>query len=165
MSEAAAATVPEANLSTLVQETFIDPIRSVLIIDDRYPTWEKIFGESGYDPTNNKWADREKMLQVVSQFRAKSPALTVDIHDGTDNAQISSYLHQSDLLVLDYHLESSAPYGVLAADILRRLMNSTHFNLVVVHTEIDDLIEPFNNILLSLLPPSRTNQIRSRAAK
>ena len=149
MFEAAAATT----LSTLVHEAFIEPIRSVLIIDDRYPTWERIFSDPGYDPTDPKWAEREKILEVVSQFRAKSPALTVDIHDGADNANISRYLHQSDLLVLDFQLESVAPFGVLAAGILARLLNSTHFNLVVVHTESDDLIKPFNSILLSLLPP------------
>lgn len=153
MSEAMAATEPKVNLSTLVHEAFIEPIRSVLIIDDRYPTWEKIFGTPGYDPADQKWASREQMLQVVNQFRAKSPALTVDVHDGADNTQIASYLHQSDLLVLDYQLEQVAPYGVLATGILRRLMNSTHFNLVVVHTDTEDLTGPFNTILLSLLTP------------
>jgi len=156
MAEAAAAMAPVNNLSTLVHEAFIAPIRSVLIIDDRYPTWETIFRKE-YDPESDKWAGSERILQVVSQFRSKSPALTVDIHDGTDNAEISKFLHQSDLLVLDYQLEPVAPHGVIAAEILTRLMNSTHFNLVVVHTETADLVEPFNSILLRLLPPTATD--------
>lgn len=165
MHDAAATTKPEDNLSKLVHEAFIEPIRSVLIIDDRYPTWEMIFSDPGYDSKNTKWADRDKILEVVSQFRAKSPAMTVDIHDGANNANISSYLHQSDLLVLDFQLESVAPFGVLAAGILRRLLSSTHFNLVVLHTETDDLIGPFNRILLSLLPPFAKDPVRLERAQ
>ncbi|MCY0148831.1 hypothetical protein OEG84_14260 [Hoeflea sp. G2-23] len=31
-----------ASFSDLVREAFIDPLRSVLIVDDQYPTWEEI---------------------------------------------------------------------------------------------------------------------------
>lgn len=154
MSEAVAAIDPGTNLSSLVKEAFIDPIRSVLIIDDRYPTWDTIFGKGGYDRDDTKrWATPEAMHEVVRQFRDKSPALTVDIHDGGDHAEISRSLHQSDLLVLDYQLEAAAPFGVKASEILKKLLSSTHFNLVVVHTDTEDLVVPFNTILLSLLSP------------
>ncbi|MCO5966325.1 response regulator receiver domain [Sinorhizobium meliloti] len=159
MFEAMSAVEPAVNLSTLVQEAFIDPIRSVLIIDDRYPTWDTIFGKDGYDRGDKRrWAEPEQMHRVVRQFRDKSPALTVDIHDGGDNAEISRYLHQSDLLVLDYQLEQMEPYGVQASQILAKLLASTHFNLVVVHTDTEDLVVPFNTILLSLLSPIADDQ-------
>ncbi|UWM82133.1 response regulator receiver domain [Rhizobium sp. SRDI969] len=153
MNDVMAAAEPIANLPILVQEAFIDPIRSVLIIDDRYPTWDTIFGKEGYERNDKRWAPPEQMHRVVQQFRDKSPALTVDIHDGGDNAEISRYLHQSDLLVLDYQLEPKEPYGIKASQILVKLLASTHFNLVVVHTDTDDLVTPFNTILLSLLSP------------
>lgn len=161
MHDAAATTLAKDSLSTLVQEAFIDPIRSVLIIDDKYPTWDKIFGDEDYNRDDEiKWAKRENILKVVGQFREKSPALTVDIHDGTNNAMISSYLHQSDLLVLDFHLEPIEPFGIRAAEILRHLLNNSQFNLVVVHTDTSDLIVPFNSIILSLLPPFATDMER-----
>jgi len=139
--------------SDLVKEAFIDTIRSVLIIDDQYPTWEQIFSEGGYDSSNKKWANKASILKVIQQFRKVSPALTVDIHDGKHNEEIGSYLHQSDLLVLDYQLEESEPHGVRATAIIADLLKNNHFNLVVVHTAIGDLIDPFNMMLMTLLTP------------
>jgi hypothetical protein len=152
MNDVIAVAPPKATFSDLVKEAFIDPIRSVLIIDDQYPTWEQIFGDEGYDSNDKKrWATNSEILKVVRQFRQMSPALTVDIHDGQHNDGIGSYLHQSDLLVLDYQLENSEPHGIRAAQIICDLQNNNHFNLVIVHTAIGDLIEPFNMILMSLL--------------
>ncbi|MBN8945004.1 MAG: hypothetical protein J0H01_36215 [Rhizobiales bacterium] len=155
MSDAGAIVADEVTLSSLVREAFIDPIRSVLIIDDEYPTWEQIFGAEGYDPkdTSARWAVNSKILEVIKQFRRKSPALTVDIHDGSKNDEIGSYLHQSDLLVLDYQLEKAEPHGVRAVDIIDDLLSSRHFNLVVVHTALGELTTPFNHVLMSLLCP------------
>ncbi|MCM2453559.1 response regulator receiver domain [Agrobacterium vitis] len=154
MNDVAAVMRPKTTFSDLVKEAFIDPIRSVLIIDDQYPTWEQIFSDEGYDPTDMKrWATKSDILKVVQQFRKMSPALTVDIHDGKHNEEIGSYLHQSDLLVLDYQLEKSEPHGVRATEIIADLLKNNHFNLVMVHTAIGDLIDPFNKILMSLLTP------------
>ncbi len=159
MHDASDAIKPEDSLSSLVSEAFIEPIRSVLIIDDRYPTWETIFGQSGYDPEKRDlWEERENMLAVVSQFRAKSPALIVDIHDGKNNVNIGSYLHQSDLLVLDFQLEPLEPYGVRAAEILRSLLSNSHFNLVVLHTANDDLIDLSTGFFFRSCHPSQTPQ-------
>ncbi|OOO29126.1 response regulator receiver domain [Agrobacterium sp. YIC 4121] len=156
MNELAGAAVgePKAKFSDLVKQAFIDPIRSVLIIDDQYPTWEQIFSDEGYDASDkSRWTPKSKILKVVRQFRKVSPALTVDIHDGQHNEEIGSYLHQSDLLVLDYQLEKSEPHGGRAAEIIADLLKNNHFNLVIIHTAIGDLVDPFNTILMSLLTP------------
>lgn len=144
---------PKDNLSTLVKEAFIDPIRSVLIIDDKYPTWEQIFSTEGYDTKEEKWADRNVILEVVKQFRATSPALNVDIHDGSGDLDISKFLHQSDLLILDYQLEANEPHGIIATNIIDHLFKSNHFNLIVLHTDEPDINIPLNQILFTLLPP------------
>lgn len=154
MNDVAAAIEVSPTFSDLVKEAFIEPIRSVLIIDDQYPTWEQIFGLEDYDAQDiNRWAPKAKIFEVIKQFRKVSPALTVDIHDGMHNEEIGSYLHQSDLLVLDYQLEKEGPHGIRAAAIIADLLTNNHFNLVVVHTAIGDLIDPFNSILASLLTP------------
>ena len=164
MHDVAAVEPPKTIFSDLVKEAFIDPIRSVLIIDDQYPTWEQIFSEEGYDSADNeRWATKANILKVVRQFRKMSPALTVDIHDGKHNEEIGSYLHQSDLLVLDYQLEKSEPHGVRAAEIIADLLKNNHFNLVMVHTAIGDLIDPFNMILMSLLTPMDISEERAAA--
>lgn len=163
MTELAAAEELKLTFSDLVKQAFIDPIRSVLIIDDQYPTWEQIFGDEGYDASDKaRWTPKSKILKVVKQFRKMSPALTVDIHDGQHNEEIGSYLHQSDLLVLDYQLEKNEPHGIRAASIIADLLNNNHFNLVIVHTAVGDLIDPFNTILMSLLKPLGINDGRAK---
>jgi len=119
----------------LIREAFIDPIRSVLIVDDQYPTWEEVLNErlpeeernpELYERSERKsWrGDPGGSLRVVSQFRKKKPALVIDIHDASDALatdqgsgegeksvedvgpqKTASHLHQSDLLILDYNLE------------------------------------------------------------
>lgn len=121
-------------LQYLIREAFIDPIRSVLIVDDQYPTWEEVLNEQlpkeSRDPVLNErsakksWRDEPTgTLSVISQFRNQKPALIIDIHDAAeakisegnvaakdDKTEASSeestdHLHQSDLLILDYNLE------------------------------------------------------------
>ncbi|QQR34747.1 hypothetical protein JI749_10140 [Devosia oryziradicis] len=164
MTELAVAGEPKPTFSDLVKQAFIDPIRSVLIIDDQYPTWEQIFGDVGYDSTDKTlWTPKGDILKVIKQFRNISPALTVDIHDGKHNEGIGSYLHQSDLLVLDYQLEKNETNGARAAQIIADLLNNNHFNLVMVHTAIGDLVDPFNTILMSLLTPLNIVDARADA--
>lgn len=80
---------------SLIKEAFIDPIRSVLIVDDQYPTWEEILNEQlpegGRNPELNErsakknWRDEPtSTLSVISQFRKQKPALIIDIHDASD---------------------------------------------------------------------------------
>lgn len=157
MAEGALAVAEGADgLSGLVREAFIDPIRSVLIIDDQYPTWEQIFTAGFTTPKPAHWKEGEEILGVINQFRKKSKALTIDIHDGAsdDGDDIANYLHQSDLLVLDYELEQSGVIGGRAIGIIKKLFANNHFNLIVLHTATTDKTVPFNAILTSLLRPS-----------
>lgn len=155
-----------ANYSDLVREAFIDPIRSVMIIDDQYPTWEEILDEERWtqdkdgslvSPTKPKewWTDRNGPRGVLKQFRGRDKGLMIDIHDGqppdVEPEKIASFLHQSDLLVLDYQLEGETLGGDRAQDLAKHLLNENHFNLIVVHTNKENLFEPFSEILLRLL--------------
>lgn len=171
-------------LQSLIREAFIDPIRSVLIVDDQYPTWEEILNEqlpeeSRDSELNNRstkknWRDEPTgTLSVINQFRKQKPALIIDIHDASDadegNEAIqegkvspertADHLHQSDLLILDYNLEgvSSGLEGRLARTILKSVLRNRHFNLVIVHTQETQLKEVFYNCLLSLSNPLHTS--------
>lgn len=139
----------------LVKEAFIDPIRSVLIVDDEYPTWDAFL--NGQDITKETWfKNRNAVQKMVADFRANSPSLIVDIHNGgpmdaTGTEELANHLHQSDLLVLDYHLEGSGGGGTKSVGIARKLLENSHFNLIVLHTSITDLSEPFEEMVLGLL--------------
>ena len=146
-----------------IKEAFIKPIRSVLIIDDDYPTFDEILQREttkkvGQKPKEDKswYNDPERIKNVIDQFRDFDPPLLVDIHDGSnvtigEDVKVAAHLHQSDLLVLDYQLDKSRPGdGSLAVSILRKLMSNEHFNMVVVHTT-EQLDNVFNAVLLGLM--------------
>ena len=149
--------------SDFVEEAFVKPIRSVLIVDDDYPTFDEMLdGEIARAaqeelPKNKAWYnDPARIKKVIASFRSPHHPLLVDIHDGTNvssgtEIKIASHLHQSDLFVLDYQHDKAKPGdGTLAIEILRNLMQNDHFNLVIVHTS-EDLATVFRETLLSLI--------------
>lgn len=160
----------------LICEAFIDPLRSVLIIDDEYPTWEEVLN-SALEPNaqdrdlqshfdGKKWKKNpSELIHIVNNLRGKNPGLVIDIHDpmtpGIKNEKsaeesptnLAKHLHQSDLLILDYNLEGNQGGlgGQKARDILRSVLTSPHFNLVIVHTGEHNLNNVMNECLISLL--------------
>ena len=144
---------------SFVAEAYIDPIRSVVIIDDDYPTYEEVLSpDTGDDAVGKSKAWRnnpERIRKVIRRFRERTPPLLVDIHDGRNvdperEGALTSHLHQSDLLVLDYQLDPARKTdGTAAIGILRRLIANDHFNLVVVYTS-HDLDHVFYDVLTGL---------------
>jgi hypothetical protein len=152
----------------LVKEAFIDPIRSVLIVDDDYPTWDDILDAENVDADvaarreAKSWRrEAAPVLKVISNFRKRVPALIVDIYDGhkptpVEGQQIASHLHQCDMLVLDYELEGHNKGGDKSIGLARDVLENSHFNLIVFHTKVAELSVPFNELVFSLLSPSET---------
>ncbi|WP_299205096.1 response regulator receiver domain [uncultured Tateyamaria sp.] len=169
-----------ATFSSLIHEAFIEPLRSVLIVDDQYPTWEeilnsKIVGDAQDNALEERslgkdWVKKNpsEPLAIIKEFRDQKPGFVIDIHDalaptpaeavsGTtpqeSASELASHLHQSDLLVLDYNLEGEAGGlgGAKARDILRMVLANKHFNLVLLHTGEDDLEKVMTECLVSLM--------------
>lgn len=152
--------------ANFITEAFIKPIRSVLIVDDDYPTMDDMLdleikneGQVLHKRKGKTWYDTpDRIRSVIEGFRKPARSLLVDIHDGTNvgapgEAKIASHLHQSDLLVLDYELDKSRKNdGTRAIEILRGIMENNHFNLVVIHTS-EDLDLVFQQVILGLLSP------------
>jgi len=156
--------VDDVTFSSLVSEVFIGPLRSVLVVDDQYPTWEEILNDRLDDATKDKALDARAIVKtwrtastsiiaLIEQFRSRSPGLIVDMHDAIDPTRSNrvNHLHQSDLLVLDYNLEGaeSGLGGARAREILQLILSNKHFNLVIVHTGEEDLNEVFFHCLLA----------------
>ncbi len=152
-----------AHYSAFVEEAFIRPIRSVLIVDDDYPTFDEMLDaqierDKSSEPIRQKdwYNDPGRIKKVIGSFRTPQRPLLVDVHDGANvpagaEVKIASHLHQSDLLVLDYQLDRTRPGdGSTAIAIVRSLMSNDHFNLVVVHTS-EDLENVFRETLLALM--------------
>lgn len=168
-----------ATFSELVREAFIDPLRSVLIVDDEYPTWEEILNAHVATPEQDvDLQDRSLKkpwrgepggpLSVIREFRNRKPGFIIDIHDALAPSpagsklddepletpkDLADHLHQSDLLVLDYNLEGDQTGlgGARARDILRLVLTNNRFNLIIVHTGEDDLEGVMSQCLISLM--------------
>ena len=154
----------------LVAEAFIDPIRSVLIVDDDYPTLNEILlerstGQASEEHAKKSWrANPDGVLAVVREFRsAEGRPYILDIHDGeappsgTDERQ-AHRLQQTDLLVLDYELNGAIrDGGRKAIAIAREALTNDHFNLILVHTR-EPLEVVFDQFLLGLLRPLEPQQ-------
>jgi len=144
-----------------IQEAFIKPIRSVLIIDDDYPTIEQILECQISRGEQRNYQNPQQVLNVIKGFRQDHPALIVDIHDGSLDVQndIAKYLHQSDLLILDYELGDQ---GEKSIEITSKVFSNAHFNLIVVHTNSDPA-RPFKMNLFALL--SRSEYLQTEENK
>jgi response regulator receiver domain-containing protein len=151
-----------------IRQAFIEPIRSVLIVDDDYPTFSEILERQSHQndsdadnetPSKKRWRkDPNDIKKVIESFRASGRPLLVDIHDGEnvglgEEKKVAAHLHQSDLLVLDFQLDGANGDGTKAIEIARSVMNNNHFNLVVVHTAAE-LDTAFPEMLLGLISPN-----------
>lgn len=146
-----------------IEEAFIDPIRSVLIVDDDYPTYDDVLEQQekscGVVSSEKSWPrNSSRIREQIRRFRDRSRPLLVDIHDGTNvtsdgEATVASCLHQTDLLILDYELDRSLGDGSQAINILRNLIGNNHLNLVVIYTN-HDLDRVFNSVRIGMLAPS-----------
>lgn len=157
------------NYELFINEAFIKPIRSVLIIDDDYPTFEDMLSEEEV-PGKDWQKQKDRVRKVIASLRGKDRNMLVDIHDGKnvdviDEIDSATHLHQSDLLVLDFQLDKAKSRdGTIAVKIIRKLMTNPHFNLVVVHTS-EKLEYVFEQVLLGMLPPDDTTLTETELAE
>lgn len=158
----------------LIIETFVQPIRSVAVIDDEYPTLNsflnvelnkgKKFGVlRQYEEPHHHQLKIENIerLNAITQMCQQKHKWSVSVYDGKTpkfgirEEQHEECLNHSDLLILDYHLDGDTADigGIRATNILSNLSQNNHFNLVIVHTKGDgNSIETvFNDILKKLL--------------
>ena len=123
-----------------IHAAFIAPLRSAMLIDDRFPLYSELLNTATQQPAPGAptpdWSEVEELLR-----QCKQRGLMCDVENRyTDTEVALSRIETSDLLVLDYHLIASEPEnGGPALDILCKLADSAHANLVVVYTAAADL--------------------------
>lgn len=137
--------------AALIEEAFIAPIRTAVVLDDEYPTLDEflnekaVWGESASQEEANldvvKRSNRGRVSKILEFCRNRKPVpWLVDVHNGVSPSLATEtnavqLLDHSDLLILDYHLEPEGTNNQKAIDILRRLAGTGHLNLVVVYTK------------------------------
>ncbi|WP_045419928.1 response regulator receiver domain [Vibrio jasicida] len=144
-------------MTNLIKEAYIEPIRSVIVVDDEYPTVLELL-----DGAEAKaQSDVDRLKDVIALCRDDQNGWTLDIDNGQSNVLDNfSRISHSDLLILDYHLEKGNEdgKGEQALKVIDDLVKNQHFNLVIVHTkgytvegqDIGDLNKVFTDIVLRL---------------
>jgi hypothetical protein len=161
---------PSADYRNFIKEAYIDPIRTVLIVDDEFPSLDGIIrqakNEVSQDSTETgQWdpKDISRVKELLGICREPDRHWLVDVHDARtipleNEMKFAPYLHQSDLMILDYHLEGTEKDGTKAIELLRLLAINEHFNLVIVYTKGyaetgGDITKVFNEIVVGLMAP------------
>lgn len=162
--------------SDFIKEAYIEPIRTVIVVDDEFPSLDGLIRQEkntyqAEEPDRDKkvaplqWAykDIERVSEILNVCREPDRHWLVDIHDAhsvtlEDEKTFAPHLHQSDLMILDYHLEGNDRDGTKAIEILRLLMGNDQFNLVIVYTQGypqrgGDLSRVIREITLGLMSP------------
>jgi len=120
-----------------IEEIYLNPIRTAIVVDDDYPTLDELLTPG--TPAKAKF-HKMQLKKIIDVCRSQKPTpWLVDVHNGktpstNGEKQTANFLDHSDLLILDYHLEGDSG-SEKSIEILRSLASNGHFNLVVVYTK------------------------------
>ncbi|WP_326999203.1 response regulator receiver domain [Comamonas testosteroni] len=148
---------------SLVKEAYIDPIRTVIVVDDEFPTLDNyvnsLLHNNEQSNFNKKYSLRnvEIIKNLLNYSRSDGRDWLVDIFDGGQidfdkDFSLPKHLQHSDLMILDYHLKGDQGSGEDALKILRMLASSNHFNMVAIYTKgyEGEIGNVFNDVVFAL---------------
>lgn len=128
--------------SDAVKSSFIKkPLRTVLMIDDAFPTYSDLCGGTA---THDQ---KDRAAALYSGFRGLD--MLCDIENTIEEVD-ADHLRKSDLIVLDYHLTVNSNDNTKAIQLLRQLATSHHFNTIVVYTAAPDQDAVWLDVIASL---------------
>lgn len=145
--------------SRIIKDTYIEPVRSVIAVDDEFPTLDSYLERraKGEQPEDKQPEGAGRLKNILDICRKRR--WMFDVHDGRnikvdDSGSVDiEHLHQTDLMLLDFQLEGDGDDGGKALDILGKIAANPHFNLVVVYSKKDPL-DIFYEVRKRLLVPS-----------
>lgn len=114
-----------------LREAFVDPIRFALLIDDEFPAYRAL--AEGAKGAAERAAASE-VLGLLDLCRGRGWLCDVESDlEAISNA--GQHLAQSDLAIVDFHLDGAKDEdSTVAIRLLRQLAATPHFNLAVVYT-------------------------------
>jgi hypothetical protein len=125
----------EVSYRELITKAYIEPIKSVLAIDDQYQSLDSMLEALAADKSITANAELSRQIDTLKMVRNNN--WIADMHDGQseNDPEIYDRLNQCDLLLLDYHLDAQNDGDPSKAlNILSALNKNSHFNLVVIYT-------------------------------
>lgn len=110
-------------------------LKSVLLIDDQFPTYKDVLSED-----RKHFSEERKALRLYESFHKRR--MICDVENDIANIDLGvERFKKSDLIILDYHLIPGSEDGAKAVDVVLRLSESAHFNTIIVYTRHHDLAE------------------------
>ncbi|MGB9190587.1 response regulator receiver domain [Acinetobacter sp.] len=120
------------NYENLVTQTFCNnAIRSVMMIDDEFIPYSTLIKSLANGDTINPSIIQSSQRAAALESFFQNQKILCDLDDSANHLEVDR-IRKSDLLIIDYHLESQNPKKTI--EILSGLKNSPHFNLAVVYT-------------------------------
>lgn len=128
-----------------VKETFeTKPLRTVLMIDDEFPTFSDLAAGVTDD---KKFRQMERAVALYQGFRSRQ--MICDVENDAHDIHTERF-RKSDLIILDYNLGPGENDNERSISVLRKLAESKHFNTVVVYTAKPEQDEVWLEVLASL---------------
>jgi len=155
---------------SFIESAYIDPIRTVILVDDEYPSLDSILGavkstedDAGYVIDGNEGdvikslnENKRKCLDLIRYCRNRENPWIFDVRNvkGVDEESeyyALSHLHQCDFLILDHNLRHTEDDGDLSIKIIQKISKNKHFNLIAVYTN-EDAETAFQRTIRELMP-------------
>jgi hypothetical protein len=115
-----------------VQSTFVASLKSVFLVDDAFPTYSDMFGDT---TAGEKFKERDRAQKLYTAFRERHLPCDIENTFTPGDLLMVERLRKCDLIVLDFHLDGDGGDNSKSIEILRKLADSPHFNTVVVYTK------------------------------
>lgn len=135
-----------SNYQQLIVNTFLKPIRSVLVIDDEFPSYDNILA------CKDKAAFKTDNAIELFKFYQNEKNLLCSFECPIGNSskdKISTKISNTDLLILDYHLNPKDDRDSSdALDIIKKLAWSPSFNLIIVYSSYAE--EEYSKIIFEI---------------
>jgi len=137
----------DARYKEVVKSTFEEkPLRTVLMIDDEFPTYSDLL--DGASNGGITFKQKDLALKLYNSFRKNE--MICDIENVPDEVIRLESIRKSDLILLDFNLGPVAGSSERSISILRGLASSKHFNTVVVFTAEPNLDLVWLEVIASL---------------
>jgi hypothetical protein len=127
-------------------------LRTVLVIDDQFPTYADLLSEEGTPEKSDKveeFTEAKRARELYQLFRSHHMPCDVENRVGEIEQDIER-IRKSDLIVLDYHLTPGTQDTSKSLSLIRRLSQTKHFNTVVLYTRETDLEGVWLNVAFNL---------------
>ncbi|EOV1749452.1 tyrosine-type recombinase/integrase [Salmonella enterica] len=137
-----------------LKSAYIDPIRTVTVIDDEYPTIDDLISSTKDSFSQDNIS---RLKDIIDISRSEEYNWLLDVYNGKEKkiqeGTVSNRLYHSDLLILDYHLDGEdSGYCKKSIDIIKNLSENRHFNIVAVHTKgYDGQKGSVNEVLIDII--------------